>query len=192
MLPTESNIHEWQPIKWYEWLYLIHISGAIVSLPKKWASWTMTPLKTSIDRWWYLRTYLCKDGEKKTVRVHRLVWFTFKEPEPWKLFLWHLDNNKQNPHVDNLYWTTNQENIQHAYRDGLCKIFPKGNPNEWKFGSESRFAKRVGKFDKMNNLIESYESLIDAESSTKVSRQCISWVCRWVHKTAWGFIWKFL
>ncbi len=184
--------NEWKHITWFEGLYIIHISGDIVSIPRKGTSRIPLKLKPGVDRNGYLRIYLSKLSKKWTLKVHRLVWLTFKPLEPWKPILWHKDNNKRNPHVDNLYWTTCKENVQHAYRDWLCKIFPTWNPNKWKFGKDSRFAKTVGQFDKNNIYIQSFPSLIEAGAALNIPRQSISWVCRGINKTAGWFIWKFL
>ena len=61
-------------------------------------------------------------GDKvKTLKVHRLVAKKFL-PNPDNLpIVMHLDNNKLNPHVTNLKWGTQTENIRQAVREGTLK-----------------------------------------------------------------------
>lgn len=64
---------------------------------------------------------LFSDGKIRSRRVHVLIAKAFLfNPNP-KIFniVGHKDNNKQNNSLDNLYWTTNQENTQKAVDDGL-------------------------------------------------------------------------
>lgn len=52
--------------------------------------------------------------------VHRLVTTTFiPNTDPKKIFVNHIDGNKQNNHVSNLEWATPSENCTHAYQTGL-------------------------------------------------------------------------
>ena len=61
------------------------------------------------------------DGKVKSRRVHVLLAKAFLfNPDPKNLkIVGHKDNNKHNNSLENLYWTTNQENIQKAVDDGL-------------------------------------------------------------------------
>ena len=54
--------------------------------------------------------------------------------------------------------------------------------------------KKVGQYDYDGNIIATYESTVEAEQNTTVSRQSISCVCRGAggYKSAGGYIWKFL
>lgn len=71
-----------------------------------------------------------KDGVKGTQRVHRIMALTFiPNDNPNLNIVGHKDNIKHNNNLDNLYWTTNQDNIQKAVDDGLCKQF-KGINND--------------------------------------------------------------
>ena len=62
---------------------------------------------------------LMKDGTHKTKRVHRLLAETYiPNPNNYSV-VGHWDNNKTHNTLDNLYWTTTQENTKKAYDDGL-------------------------------------------------------------------------
>lgn len=72
------------------------------------------------------KTICCKPNGKDNYiyfnkfAVHRLVATTFiSNTDPKKIFVNHIDGNKQNNHVSNLEWVTTQENNIHAYQTGL-------------------------------------------------------------------------
>lgn len=61
------------------------------------------------------------NGKNKNHRVHRLVAKAFiPNPHGYDV-VGHKNNVKHDNRVDNLYWTTVQENTQKAYNDGLAK-----------------------------------------------------------------------
>lgn len=66
--------------------------------------------------------------------------------------------------------------------------------NNFIIGHISVNRKRVGKYDDNNNLLEEYDSTVDAGDKNKINRQTISKVCNGnpKYKRAGGFIWKFL
>jgi hypothetical protein len=73
-------------------------------------------------RWVVLLSKL--DGERKNVKVHRLVAFAFipnlRDPSIYNQVN-HKDGLKTNNHVDNLEWMSCKENIQHAWATGIRK-----------------------------------------------------------------------
>ena len=66
-----------------------------------------------------------KDGYRfitikgKQMPIHRIVAENFIENKYNKPFVNHKDGNKMNNSVDNLEWVTQQENIQHSYKNKL-------------------------------------------------------------------------
>lgn len=70
------------------------------------------------------------DGKKKAVKIHRLVGLTYIENPENKPQINHKDGDKLNNHVSNLEWCTNQENMDHAHKNGLREgIHPTGVDN---------------------------------------------------------------
>lgn len=66
----------------------------------------------------YMQVNLYKDGNKKYIRVHRLVAEYFV-PNPYnKPFVNHIDGDKTNNHYSNLEWVDNRENVKHFYSMG--------------------------------------------------------------------------
>lgn len=77
------------------------------------------PIKTSLDRYGYVKVRFRNRGKVKNHSVHVLVGLAFIPNPTNKPQINHKDGNKQNNHVDNLEWCTGEENQQHAFKTGL-------------------------------------------------------------------------
>lgn len=74
-------------------------------------------LKTSKTKDGYRAISLTDDfGNRKTLRVHRLVAKAFIEEEDGKFLVNHKDGIRDNNNVDNLEWCTPKENSQHSIK----------------------------------------------------------------------------
>lgn len=84
-------------------------------------------LKGSYDKDGYVRVNLTKtNGKKQTLRVHRLVAMCFIfDQRPDQIQVNHLDGDVENNERTNLEWCTDEENRNHAIRNGL-RWYPKG------------------------------------------------------------------
>ena len=116
-------------------------------------------LKPSIDNLGYLQVQIRKpEGYNtrngyKTRRIHLLVASAFID-NPYNLpVVNHIDGNKQNNCVDNLEWCTHQENVLHAFHNGLNKV-NKRNTYKKKCELASRYIKKYQRKDKFLNLNE--------------------------------------
>lgn len=103
-----------------EWIenpmYLIYSDGRIFSkISNKF-------LKLPLDRYGYNKASLSVEKRRVYKTAHRLVAETFIPNPENKPQINHIDGNKQNNFVENLEWCTNNENIQHALKNGLKKI----------------------------------------------------------------------
>ena len=114
------------------------------------------------------------DGEMKHKRVHILVAEAFLENPNNLPVVGHKDNNKLNPVKSNLYWTTNQENTQKAYDDGL-------QIND--SGYEDNQSNPIYVFDMNKNYIGDYGSISIAAKSLNISKSTISRQCQHQTKT---------
>ena len=133
-------------------------------------------LKKQVNNCGYEYVILSSKEEKhKTLTVHRIVAKTFIPNPEEKEDVNHIDGNKLNNNVNNLEWTTTQENIIKRYEIGI----------------DGNNYKRVSQFDKDGNLVGSFRSSYEAERITGISRTNIGGCCRGERLTAGGYVWKF-
>ncbi len=113
----------WKDIKGYEGLYQVSNYGRVKSLARvvksRWGTdkpLTERPVREIVDSLGYSRLSLSKGGVVKAHKIHRLVAEAFLQGEG---HINHIDGNKQNNHVSNLEFCTQQENNIHAHETGL-------------------------------------------------------------------------
>lgn len=114
-------------------------------------------------------------GKMESVRVHRLVAEAFI-PNPNGLpQVNHIDGNTENNAVSNLEWVTGKENVEHAWRTGLCENVVKAKQRP------------------VINLDtgERFNSVSDAERHFGKSTGAISHVLNGKSKRAHGYRWKY-
>jgi hypothetical protein len=78
-------------------------------------------LKPCSDKNGYQIVILFHLGKRTDVKVHRLVASEFVRSSFGQCEVNHCDGNKRNNYFENLEWTTHQENMSHAFRNGLSK-----------------------------------------------------------------------
>lgn len=86
-------------------------------------------IRSTVNRFGYLKLGFKVNGKYKSFLVHRLVAQAFIPNPDNKRTVNHKDGNKKNNDVENLEWMTHKENIHHAIDNGLM------NPH--RFGLES-------------------------------------------------------
>lgn len=105
----------WKDIEGYEGYYKISNCGNVYSCNRQ---LQLSQLKKKSG---YLKVNLHKKGEAKTFSVHRLVALAFL-PNPDNLpEVNHIDANKLNNNACNLEWCSHGDNMEHAFKTGLCK-----------------------------------------------------------------------
>jgi len=116
-------------IKGYEGLYQISNLGRVKSLLRKRVI-VRRILSPSKGGWGYYHVTLCKNGESKNAKIHRLVALCFMSNPKNKPEINHKNGIKADNRIENLEWVTKSENELHAYKNGLKKPL-KGslNPN---------------------------------------------------------------
>ena len=136
----------WKPINGFELSYSVSSIGRVKALKRQVkhnyggfsikSERILTPLNIN----GYSRVVLCKNNEQFFKSVHRLVGIAFIPNPENKPFINHKNGVKNDNRVENLEWCTCQENIIHAYKNGLSK---KGNKhyNYGKIGCNAIFGK---------------------------------------------------
>ena len=154
----------WKDIKNYEGIYLVSNLGNVKSIGRN-ISKIMFGGKNSsyfrkerILKPGYLRGYqhvsLCKDGNIKIFKVHRLVANAFINNLENKLQVNHKDGNKSNNKVENLEWVTAYENTVYSKSTSIPGITYSNN----KFRVRYR-QKHYGYFKYLNDAIAKLDEL---------------------------------
>lgn len=77
--------------------------------------------RTQINHGGYEKVALQINKKNKLVSVHRAVYESFVGQIPEGMQINHKDGNKLNNRINNLEVVTGSENMQHAWKTGLCK-----------------------------------------------------------------------
>lgn len=80
--------------------------------------------KSNPDKDGYLKVVLYHDEKRRNYFVHRLIAEAFILNPENKPVVNHIDGNVKNNTLSNLEWATIKENVNHAYKMGLCKGRP--------------------------------------------------------------------
>jgi hypothetical protein len=176
----------WEDISGFEGHYQISSYGRVKScdriLPHKtYGTWHIRErmLKQHMsgpsDNKYYEVMLHVGEGNMVAKKIHRMVAEAFIPNPLNKPEVNHIDGNKANNRVDNLEWVTGQENVDHAWRTGLCINIVKAKQRPViNLDTGERFA-----------------SVADAERSFGKSIGAISHVLRGVTKTAHGYRWAY-
>ena len=131
-------------------------------------------LKPWLTKDGYLRHCLYKHNKRKNLLLHRIIATAFIDNPGKKPQVNHIDENKLNNDLSNLEWCTVRENLIHGTRT--------------KRAAEKCF-KKVIQLDLNDNVLNEFESMVQAEQETGVSRRNISSCCNGKRKSAGGYKW---
>lgn len=165
----------WVPVGGYEGLYKVSNYGRVMSLGNGKTHKSKRILSPAESSNGYLQVELWKNGQSKTFLVHRLVaqafipnWFGDPQVN-------HIDENKQNNHVENLEFCDGKYNINYGTR------------NERSAKSRS---KPVLQLTKKGELVREWPSTIEA-GRNGLDQGNIVKCCLGERKSHKGFIWKY-
>lgn len=98
-----NSICEWRQSAIFPNNYIVSSRGDVKNAKGK-------ILKPTKDKDGYLYYVLCVNGERKTIKAHRLVALSFIPNPENKPAIDHINGIKTDNHIDNLRWVTNKEN----------------------------------------------------------------------------------
>ena len=159
----------WKDINGYEGLYQVSNLGNVKSLK---TNKILSPVGKE-----YKHVILYNKGDRKTLKIHRLVAEAFIPNPENKPQVNHKDEDKYNNIVENLEWCTHEENMNHGTKqDRESKIKTKYN---------------VLQYDLEGNLIKKWFNLREITMNTNYKKANIMYCCRHKNKTAYGYRWEY-
>lgn len=118
-----------------------------------------------------------KKHEKKFLLLHRVIATAFCEKDPRRNEVNHIDGDKLNNRSDNLEWVTRDENLEHAYKNGLM-------PN-------LTTSKKVLAINIETGERAEFSSIHTASKLTGISKGNICMACKGNRSYAGGFYWQY-
>ena len=172
----------------YEGRYSASADGRIYShKTKRW-------LKPNISRNGYESVELFNKGMRKRMLIHRLIAIAFIPNPENKEQVNHRDENKRNNSIENLEWSTRKENMNYGTRT-LRQI------NSTDYTSEKRkniarengkaAAKPVLQISRTGEIINRFDSIVEAQRALCVKRSHIVECCRGKRKSSNGYLWRY-
>lgn len=105
-------MEQWKQVIGYEGLYEVSNYGNVRNAN---SGHVLSQSNTTTG---YKKVELYKNG-RKSLKVHRLVAFAFINNVDGKPYINHKNGNKADNRVENLEWSTQKENVNHAICTGL-------------------------------------------------------------------------
>lgn len=174
---------KWKDVKGYENLYQVSNDGLVKSFHGD----KPRILKQSLDSHGYKMVTLYKNGQYYNIGVHKLVAWTFIDNLEFKPQTNHKNGIKTDNNVNNLEWVSAKENVNHAFKNGLCKSWLRGM-----LGSKHPRAKKILQYTLNKKFIKKFGSIADATRITNVDGGDICKVAKYKKKQAGGYFWSYI
>lgn len=179
------NIYEWKPTHIFPDEYLVSNDGRVMSIRSN------KILKPTTDKDGYIYYVLCVDGNRKTIKAHRLVAMAFIDNPQNKPAIDHINGDKKDNRVENLRWVTNKENTNNpitfkkVLNANLARM-----PLLMQKASMRGFGRKTTSVYKDGKLIGSFESQKLAAQFTGVSPGKVSMCISGQKKSCKGYEFK--
>lgn len=161
---------EWRDVVGYEGCYQCSSLGRIKSIRSN------KILKQIVRTDGYLGITLCKDSNPKRYLSHRIISYSFiPNPNNYPII-----NHKNEVKTDNR--VVNLEHCNYTYNNTY------GSRECWQ---TKKLSPPVCKFSLDGELLDSYNSVIEASNCNKYLATNINRVCQGIRATAGGFIWRY-
>lgn len=186
---------EWKPVVGYEGLYEVSSDGNVRTVEREYKSGEyyhsqtlpQKVLKPKKDKDGYRSIGLRKNGERKFIRIARIVCVAFHDNPDNKPVVNHINGIKCDDRKDNLEWSTLSENVLHSiYVLGNKK----GSPPIM-IGKDNPASRQIAQYGLSGKLIRKYDCITDAEKFG-FQRPNICKVARGKYKTHGGYKWAYI
>lgn len=173
-----------EPIKGYEETYCISKKGNVWSRRRK------KTLKPNVDKYGYEYFVFSVNGERKTVKKHRLIAETFIPNPENKPTVDHINCDKRDNRICNLRWATNKEQSNNPI---TYKKLSERDGSEYfrKIGAIRNYGRKQVSVYRENECIGCFDSLMSAADILNVNYSKASECANGKRKHTGGYTFRY-